>query len=357
MFGNWITRIPAVKNAIRLSESELGLALLGAPIGAFFILPFAGLVISKLGLGRTTYISTILHTLTLTGLAFANSFITLAGALFFYGFTSSLMDIAMNAAASQVEKQSKRNIMSTCHGMWSIGAVIGSALGSIITGYGLSVSHHLLFIMGTALLIVTPQMGTILHYKEEKSSHAKTFALPRGVLLTLSMMGFCILMSEGAIADWSAVFMKETIRAKDYLIGIAYAGFSFLMSLGRFLGDSIIPKYGMKKIVIAGGSISTIGLIMAISTKLSALAIIGFSITGLGFSCIVPILFISAANQPGYTAGMGIAAVSTLGYTGFLIGPPLIGFIAEDYGLRWGLALIMLCSMLVAVIGSIIKFR
>lgn len=357
MFSNWVTRIPHVKAALDLSESMLGLALLGAPVGALCIMPLAGKIIDRFGLGPTTFWSSVFHILSLVGLALASSFWSLTAALFYFGFSNSIMDISMNASAAQVERDMRKPIMATCHGMWSIGAVLGSLSGSLLTGFSLAVDLHLFIIAGLTMGFIWLNQSTISSYREPKSSANKTFAFPTGLLLVLAFMAFCIMLSEGAIADWSAVYMKESLLANPFLVGLAYGGFSLTMAIGRLLGDSIIPKIGRGNMIKWGGFISAIGLSIAIFIPHPVVAIVGFSITGIGYSCIVPVLFIAAANQPGYTSGTGIAAVTTLGYTGFLIGPPIIGFLADGFGLGVGLGFVLFCSVMVAVLSITLKFK
>ncbi|HCX20410.1 MAG TPA: MFS transporter, partial [Cytophagales bacterium] len=167
----------------------------------------------------------------------------------------------------------------------------------------------------------------------------------------------CILLSEGAIADWSAIYMRDVIHSDPFLYGVVYSGFALFMTVGRLSGDALIPMIGKKKLVLYGGLISSIGLAIAVLSNSAFLAIAGFSLTGLGFSCIVPVLFISAANEPGYSSGTGIAAVTTLGTAGFLVGPPLIGLLAEWYDLSVGLGFVLFCAVLVSLLSLAIKFR
>lgn len=357
MFGNWVTRIPDVKDALGLSEAELGLALLGAPIGALFIMPISGWVISKLGLGKTVVLSALVHSLSLPVLSLAGSFWQLVGALCFFGFSNALMDISMNASAAITERNLKKAIMSTCHGMWSFGAMLGSALGSVVVGSSSNTILHLSFAGGFIFIVLLVLMPTLLPIQEPRQAGDKVFALPKGALLLLALMAFCIMISEGGIADWSAVYMRDVIMANPYYVGFAYAGFSLMMAIGRMAGDAIIPRFGKKSVVVFGGLISGIGLTIALLFSQPILVIIGFSITGIGYSCIVPVLFMSAANEPGYASGTGIAAVTTLGYSGFLIGPPFIGFLGEHYGLTIGMTFILFCSLMVSVVAMAVKFR
>lgn len=357
LFGTWVTRIPDIKEALGLTDAELGLALLGAPIGALSIMTFAGWIISKLAVGKTTVLSSFLHISSIPLLGLANSFWTLALALFFFGFSNAIMDISMNASSAFAERSLKKAIMATCHGMWSFGAMLGAGLGSVIVGYTYNTLLHLILVTLVVLFAMIGLSKTLWSIREQRHVEEKVFALPSGTLLWLAIMAFCILISEGGIADWSAIYMRDAIGANAYYVGFAYAGFSLLMALGRMTGDAIIPKIGKKPIVIYGGLIAAFGLAIALIFSEPMIVIIGFSIAGIGYSCIVPVLFISAANQPGYTSGTGIAAVTTFGYSGFLVGPPFIGFLSEEFGLTIGMTFILFCSLLVSLLAMRIKFK
>ncbi|REE01603.1 MFS transporter [Marinoscillum furvescens] len=357
LFGNWITRIPDVKNALGLSEMDLGLALLGAPLGALTVMPVAGWVISRLEPGRTAIWFGVLHALSLYFLGLPGDFWMLLCALYFFGITNGIMDIAMNSSASIHEGATPYPIMSTCHGLWSIGAMLGSGLGSVAAGAQLAVDQHLLvvFVVTTLLLVLVSRPLSSL--TEAGASAKKKFALPTGLLLLFAIMAFCVMVCEGAIADWSSVYMAEVIESDPYLVGIAYSGFALCMTIGRLWGDAIIPVLGRKRVLQVGGVIAVLGLAVALFQQHAWLVIAGFSISGIGYSCIVPVLFSAAASTPGYTAGSAIAAVTTIGYTGFLIGPPFIGFLAEWFGLANALLVLILCSLMVTVLALVGKFK
>ena len=235
--------------------------------------------------------------------------------------------------------------------------MIGSGLGSIYVGLNIGVAIHLMPLSILALIIVVLLTKPINSYSEEFSSDDKVFALPNLSLLGLAFIGFCILLSEGAIADWSAVYMSETLQSNAFMTGLAFSGFSALMALGRFSGDNLIPKFGAKYVALFGAVISFLGLGLTLLIADPYFSVLGFSITGLGYSCLVPVLFSSAAREPGYTAGTGIAAVTTLGYTGFLVGPPAIGFISEAFSLTIGLALVVVLSGACAVLSLFVRWN
>lgn len=357
LFGNWITRIPDVKNALVLSEMDLGLALLGAPLGALTVMPFAGWVISRLEPGRAAILFGALHALSLYFLGLPGDFWMLLFALYFFGITNGIMDIAMNSSASIHERFTPHPIMSTCHGLWSIGAMLGSALGSVAAGAQVGVDQHLLVVFVVTTLLLLLLSRSLSSLTEVDAAAKKKFAFPTGLLLLFAIMAFCVMVCEGAVADWSSVYMAEVVQADPYLVGIAYSGFALCMTIGRLWGDAIIPVMGRKRVLQLGGAIAVVGLSVALFQSSPWIVIGGFSIAGLGYSCIVPVLFSAAASTPGYTAGSAIAAVTTIGYTGFLVGPPFIGFLAEWFGLANALSVLILCSLMVTVLALVGKFK
>ena len=357
LFGNWVTRIPDVKLAIGLSEAELGFTLLGAPIGALSIMPIAGWINHRLSLGRSIVFGSILHILAPFVLSFAASFWGLALGMVFFGLTNSWMDIAMNSGAAITEKKVERPVMSTCHGMWSLGAMVGAASGSLVLFFHVDVFTHLLTVTIVGLLLLVFLVQSIFNIREELTQGSKVFSLPNLRLLLLAVIGFCILLSEGAIADWSALYMQEDLNSPVVLVGLAYASYSFLMAIGRFSGDALIPMFGKRKVVFVGGILAAISLGLTLLMGNPYFSLIGFGLTGVGFSCVVPAIFSSAANEPGFSAGAGIASVTVISYSGFLIGPPLIGFLAESHGLTQALGLVVFLSLLVSLIAFLIKFK
>jgi MFS family permease len=355
MFGNWVTRIPDMKADLGLSASDLGIALLGMPLGAVLIMPFCGGLIGKLGLGKATTISTLLFMLTASLPVFGFNQISLTVVLFIYGLSTAFMDITMNAAAAVTEKKQAVSIMSTCHGMWSLGAMLGSGIGSVFVGFEIAPQLHLPIIASILLVVVLFLIPTLLQFHDREASSGNTFALPTKAVLGLAFLAFCIMLNEGVIADWSAVYMTESLQSGPFYTGLAFSGYAMMMAIGRFSGDLLIPKFGNRRIVVSGAMISFFGIILALLVKSPIVAIIGFSFVGLGFSCIVPVLFSASAKTPGLSPGAGIAAVATIGYSGFLIGPPIIGWIADATSLGLAMGVVAILSLAVAVLSSRIR--
>ncbi len=354
LFGSWVTRIPDVKENLSLNDAELGTALLGLPIGSISGMLVTGWLIKKIGVGRLTVLSTLVFSILMIFPVSAGNFTLLMVALIFQGLSTAIMDIAMNDSASYLEKRDKVRIMSTCHGFWSLGGMIGAAAGSFIAGIKFPAEYHMMAMVVLMILLLISIKSKIGPLRNDEDQGV-VFAIPSRSLVLLSCIAFCILLNEGAIADWSALYFKYTLLSNEYITGLGYAGFSFAMALGRFSGDSVIPIFGDRKILILGGLISTISLALALLAQNQYIALFGFFMTGLGFSCIVPILFRRAAKTPGLSSGASIAAVTTLGYTGFLIGPPFIGYIAHHFSLTIGLSIVVALSAFVSLLSMRIR--
>ena len=354
LFGTWITRIPDIQSQTQLGEGALGLALLGMPIGAITIMPFLGTLTSRFGTGKVTFYAAICYSLSMALPAMAFNFWTLAAALVVVGTTSGAMDVAMNAMAAEVEQRDNRNIMSTCHAFFSFGGMVGAAIASVVAGWGYKASWHL-WTMAALMVIFSLAYRKSWLAVGKGQSGGHQWVWPTKPVLVLAAIGFCVLMSEGAIADWSAIYLKKTLQGDAFISGIGFAGFSLTMALGRLYGDILIPKWGGRRIVIIGSLISTLALLMVVAFPNPLAAILGFTLAGVGLSCIVPIIFSAGAQVPGMSAGGGIAAIASMGYAGFMAGPPLIGFMAEAYGLRWGMALVGLVIAVIVILGLVMR--
>jgi MFS family permease len=355
LFGSWVTRIPDLKESLNFSEGDLGLSLLGMSTGALLMMPFSAWIMSKLGTGKVMFYGVLVATLSMALPVFATSFWILVGFLFIAGLFHGLTDVAMNAAAAAIEQKEKIRIMSTCHGMFSLGGMFGAILGSFLAGLGVSMQVHLGGLAIVVFIIILFFSKILLNVTNTETEEGKLFVVPSGALLGIAIIGFIVMMGEGSIADWSAIFIKDYLGGTAAIAGLGFAGFSFTMALGRFLGDSIVPKYGAKNIVQFGSLIGAVGLAIVIFIPNIYVAIAGFTFVGLGFSCVVPILFSAAAKVPGVVPGTGIAGVTTSGIFGFLIGPPLMGFIADTFSLTIALGLVMVLASVAVVLASRIR--
>jgi len=350
IFGAWVTRLPEIKERLNLDEGQLGLALFFMPLGATILLPFYSKIIQKLGERKSTIIGILSFLVAIVLPIAARTYIELMIGLFIVGLSMGLTDVAMNAVAAEVENQKKRVIMSTCHGFFSIGGMIGAATASIFIGLGASPLIHIgLWSVVLALMVISVAKNLLNSDQEHAEAHV--FRFPPKSILGLALIGFCIMLSEGAITDWSTIYLKDNLGAPAALSGLGFAGFAGLMSLGRFLGDNLIQKYGNKQLVFLGCILSILGLVM-LQVNNYGFAIAGLSVAGLGFSVIVPILFSSAAKQPGVKASVGIASVASSGYIGLLMGPVIIGFVADSWGLKNGFLFLAFLTFLALLLSA-----
>ncbi len=339
IFGAWVTRLPEIKETLELSERELGIALFFMPLGAITLLPFYSTLISKWGERKASIIGVMSLLLAILLPVWAPSYGWLMAGLYVLGLSMGLTDVAINAAAAEVEKQKSCQIMSASHGFFSLGGMVGAATSGIFIWLEVSPLQHLLF-WSVFFALIIPFVAKHLLNAKEVQTKSKAFQLPSRAVLGLALIAFCIMMSEGGITDWSTIYIREELLASPERAGLGFAGFSALMAIGRFLGDRLIMKYGAKRLMIVCCSISVLGLGLTVLHS-ETLAIAGFSLAGLGYSVVVPILFSRSAKVKGVTPSKGIASVASAGYIGLLVGPVVIGFIANDISLSGGFVFLM----------------
>lgn len=355
-FGSWITRLPDIQERIGLSEGELGLALLGLPLGSVSVMPFISYFIQKYGAGRVTIFISVIFCIISTLPVFATSHLGLFIILILVGILTGAMDIAMNASAAIVEEKKGHPIMSSCHGLWSLGGVIGAASTSILAAMTISGRLQMVVLAFILFGVIALLSRTMLKIKDTETEKIRIFVLPRGILVGLAFIAFCVMLGESAIMDWSTIYLRKSLNTEVLLAGMGFAGFSFTMALGRFYGDILIKKWGPRRLVLTGLVIAITGVLSALAIQNSIVAILGFTFAGLGFSSLVPAVYISSAKVPGVSAGEGLASVASLGYFGLFVGPPTIGMIAEEHGLNLGLGVVIILLSIAFLITYRIKF-
>lgn len=348
LFANWVSRIPAVQQRLELGEAELGLALLGSAVGALIAMPLAGAVAARVGSHRVTKYAALAYCAVLPLLAVAPDLTTLALSLMMVGAAGGALNVAMNTQAVAVEKLYRRPIMSSFHAVFSLGGMIGAISGASVAALELS---PLLHFTGIAALFAALALAASMWLLPDKiaAEAPPLFAKPTKDLLALGVIALCVMLGEGAMADWSAVYLKGTLGAGAGVAAAGYAAFSLAMASGRMAGDRLIQLLGPRTILAAGGLLAAFGLGSALLLAQLIPTFVGLACVGLGFSTIVPVVFSAAGRARGTApAGVALAAVTTTGYFGFLIGPPLIGFAAELLSLRVALWLVVILSVLIA---------
>jgi MFS family permease len=355
--STWVSRIPSIKSSLDLGDGLFGLALLGTAIGSVIGIPVCGYFVTRYGSRRAASFTSIGLSLALIPAAFAFNALTLFMALFMFGFMAGSNDVAMNSQGVAIERLIGINTMSRFHAMFSIGGIAGAAIGGVIASRGISPQIHL---PAAALLIAIFAVSTGPYLMETRPD-ARTPSLRPSLqhlppaLLVLSAIGFCIFLSEGAIADWTAIYLKQILNAGPGLAAAGYAVFSATMSIFRLFGDTISTKLGPAWTIRGGAALASIGLASALLVHSPYAALPGIALTGIGFSSIIPLVFAAGGKIPGIGEGAGVATVSGLGYIGFLVGPPAIGFLSQISSLRVGLAFVVLLSALAASLVTVVE--
>lgn len=357
MFGSWVTYIPYVKTTLSLNDAQLGLALFGMPLGLLLMNPFSASVIARFGLARTTTWATVLLMFAFAVPVWMPDRWWLFAALAFNGMVVALLNVAMNTCATNIERDEKVYIMSTCHGMWSLGGMVGSGLSALMIALGVAPKLHLttlaVLIAAAALKWMRPVLETIPSGLETLShSDAQTpapahkkFALPSRDLLLMIFIGLTTSMCEGVAFDWSGVYLRDALGAPAQVAALGFTCFSLAMMAMRFTGDVLIPRYGERNLLYFTALWSALALLIIILAPLVEIGIFGFLLLGAGVALGAPILFNAAARVPGLAPGAGLATYATFSFMGFLAGPPLIGWIGERWGLATGFALVLLLAL------------
>lgn len=353
LFGTWAIYIPTVKDNLGIDKSQLGIAIFFLSLGVFVVFPIASTIINKVGVGKSTWYGVVLSCTAAMLPLLAPSYHTLMGALFLFGASNGFTDISMNTLVSEIEKKDRKKIMSASHGFFSLGGVL-AGLGSFLIG---PLDNPVLH-MGIAVAIVLAT--NVIFYGNYKSIVAapvenESFSLKLfKPLLILGLISFVSMGSEGAIVDWSGLYLKEISIAPEALWGTGFLGFQITMTLGRFLGDGISSRVGSIKMIIFGSFLAILGYVFVLTTG-TYLAILGFALCGLGFSVMVPEVFRIGGSVKGIDSAKGISFIAGTGYAGFLCAPPILGFLAETWSLKTCFLVLLCCAVFVLGFTSFLK--
>jgi MFS family permease len=350
-FASWVTRIPAVRGALGLNEGQLGAALFALAAGALLSFPLAGRGCARHGARSATLFTGVLYCLLLPLPVLATSLPLLVAALVLLGMANGSMDVTMNAHAVEVESFVGKPIMSSLHGMWSVGGVVGATLGGLLISQGLSQQAHLTLVAALLLVGVLVARRFLPPSTRHGDVAGPKFALPSPAMLGLGVLIFCAFLIEGALADWSAVYFQDTLRTTPAVAAVGYGVFAFAMTTMRFLGDRSAAAWGAEPLLRWTNAASAILLTAALWTQLLPLTVAAFAITGIGIATVAPLVFGAAARRATSGAGQAIAAMAAMGYSGFLVGPAFIGFVAQATSLRMALGLLAAMAALIALLA------
>jgi MFS family permease len=340
--SSWASRIPDIKDKLQLSEAALGGVLFALPVGQLLSLPLSGWLISKFGSRQLLIAASIFYPLTLIMIPFAAVTWQLIIILLFFGLWANLLNISMNTQAVAIESMYGRSIMASFHGLWSIAGFCGALIGNLFVSNDVSpVIHFAIVGFIVSILIASFYRNTLpTNSNSSSSTKQKLFVKPDKAVLLLGLIAFCCMICEGSMADWSGIYFKNVIQAPEKFITLGYVSFMATMATGRFLGDWLITKFGVKKILQFSGVLIASGLTTMILFPYLPAAVTGCLLVGVGVSCVVPMVYGLAGRSKTMPPEFALAAVSTISFLGFLLGPPVIGFIAQMSSLRWSFLLI-----------------
>lgn len=332
--ASWASRIPDFQKQLHLSPATLGMVLFALPIGSVTGLPISGSLVAKFGSRKIMLLSLLLIPVSLIGLGLVNNIYSLAIQLFIFGLTANLMNITINTQAVTLEILYKRSIMTSFHGLWSSGCLLGALIGTLMINLHQSPLQHYIWISSIGLV-----SGWIIHsytIKKENNSPSKRkiFVKPDLYLMIIGSIAFGSMVCEGTMFDWSGIYFIQDVHVSANFQAFGYIAFMSTMATGRFLGDTFITKYGSKKVLRTSGIIIASGLLLAVIFPYFITATIGFLLVGFGVSSVVPMCYAMAGKSKKLAPSLAIASVSSIGYIGFLMGPPLIGFLAQAVSLR-----------------------
>ncbi|MBK5416156.1 MFS transporter [Pseudomonas sp. TH31] len=333
--ASWAPLIPFVKSRLTIDDGTLGLLLFCIAAGSMLVMPFTGRSIAKFGCRTLILVCAVVFCLILPFMMYASSPVEIGGALLVFGAVNGLLDVSMNAQAVIVERESGQARMSGFHGFYSIGSVAGAGGVSLLLWAGLMPLPATLLIVALIALVVMQAGGHLLAKgPQETGESGGTFqALSHPGILFIAVLCFFIFLIEGAMLDWSAVFLHAERGMEKSHAGFGYTLYSIAVALGRLYGDRLVNAVGRQRMLMLGSTCAAVGLLLIVSVDLPGVALAGFILAGIGLSNIVPILFTAAGNQPDVPSSYALSAVTLIGYTGLLSGPALIGFIAHHSSL------------------------
>ena len=343
----WAPLIPLAKARLGLDDGMLGLLLLCIGAGSIATMPLTGALASRVGCRLVVVMSALILFCTLPLLATIASVPWLVVALIFFGASLGSIDVAINIQAIAVEHQSGRAMMSGFHGFFSVGGVVGALSATALLSARVA---PIWATVAVVLVLFLALLGVIAHLLADRSERTDSmFALPHGIVLLLGVLALIVFLSEGAVLDWSGVFLTSARDVSPSYAGLGYAAFAFTMTLGRLTGDRIVQALGAVKVVGLGGLLAALGFLIATYASPWILALVGYALVGAGCSNIVPVLMTSAGRQTVMSKNLAVSAVTTLGYLGILAGPACIGFIAHFLGLPAAFLILAILLLGVAV--------
>ncbi len=350
-FASWASRIPSIKKTLDLSDAGLGGILFMLPLGSMLALPLSGWLVTRFGSRKIAVYAVSFYALTLFSIGLAPGIATLAAALGFFGFAGNMGGIAINTQAINVETKYGRKIMASFHGLWSLAGFTAAGIGTLMIGRDIAPMTHFAIVS----LLILAGIGISANYlaPDAQRHKASRWRIPRPdrPLILLGLIAFCCMSCEGAMFDWSGIYFQKIIGAEKDWIGIGYTAFMSAMTAMRFVADKITGRIGIRKLIRYSGLLIATGLGIAIAFPTLLWGTTGFFLVGIGVSSVVPLVYSEAGRSKSLSPGIALAAISGIGFLGFLIGPPLIGIVSGLFSLRISFLIISIMGIAIAILS------
>lgn len=356
VFASWASRIPDVKAALHLSDAALGSVLFAIPIGQLCALTLSGYLVTRFGSRRMLTIAAVFYPAFLVLLGTATTPWHLAVGLFFFGMSANLCNISVNTQGVGVERLCRRSIMATFHGLWSLAGFIGGLVSTWMVASDVAPLPHFcaIFVVAMSILLVSCRSLLPRDFRPVQAgpdTKGRVFVRPDRYIVLLGLIAFGSMVCEGTMFDWSAVYFEQVIDPPKELIRLGYIAGMCTMAGGRFLADRLVTRFGVIRVLRTSGILIASGFLTAVLLPHLATATFGFLLVGLGVSSVVPLSYSMAGRSRAMPPGLALTAVSSIGFLGFLMGPPMIGYVAHALNLRWAFALIACLGLMTTIVA------
>jgi MFS family permease len=355
-YSSWASRIPFIQQQLHLNEAQLGGVLLAMPIGLLLTMPFTSYLLGRINSRKVVLVGALAFNLVLSLPGFATHAWQLAVILFCFGSSRNLFNLSVNSQAVGVQKLYSKSIMTTFHGIWSLAGFAGAAFGYVMIKYNIATSYHLCGVSAALLLLVIYFYNDMPHQEPLAVQVKKpVFSLPDKHLMKFAIICFGCMSCENTMYDWAGIYFQKAVHSSTSGATAAFVVYMVCMTIGRFTGDKLVTRIGIKTLLKYSGWLIFSGLFLAVVFPYPVTAGLGFAMVGLGVSCVVPLVFSMAGKSKTMNSGQALASISTIGYLGFLVVPPLVGFVAQSLSLRWSFGIISILGAVIIFMVSTIK--
>ncbi|MFV5688336.1 MFS transporter [Flavobacterium sp. ZT3R25] len=353
-YSSWASRIPSIKAQLHLSEAQFGAVLFAFPIGLILTMPFTGRLLNKYSSRYCMLLGAILFNFFLALPGFTAFVWQLVIILLLFGASRNILNLSMNAQALEVQKLYPKSIMTTFHAVWSLAGFAGAGLGYVMVTQNIVPSYHLLGI-SVAMMAITACFYPMTIQTEPLQEKRKFFSMPDKNLIKFALICFVAMACENTMYDWSGIYFQNILHASPKLTTAAFVFFMTAVTLGRFLGDFAVMKFGIKQILLISGVFITVGFLICFLLPFIYPTIVGYFLIGIGVSCVVPLIFSIAGKSKGLSNGNALTSISTIGYLGFLIVPPMVGFISEILSMKWAFLIMAFLGVIMILMVNQIR--